>query len=135
MKEREKEMREKGGMIYEDECYQIRGALYEVYTVLGTGFAEEVYHEALEKELTLREIPFESQKILRISYKDEWLSKTYKTDMVCYDKIILELKAVTALLPEHEAQLLNYLKATGMRLGFLVNFCHFPKADIRTYAN
>ena len=128
-------MNETGSMVYEKECYQIRGALYEVYTVLGTGFAEEVYQEALEKEFRLRGIPFESQKVLQISYKGEPLSKTYKADVVCYGKIILELKAVKNLLPEHEAQLLNYLKATGMRLGFLVNFCHFPKADIRTYVN
>ncbi len=128
-------MEEKSGMVYEKECYQIRGALYEVYKVLGTGFAEEVYQEALEKEFTMRHISFESQKVLRIAYKEEWLSKVYKADLVCYDKIILELKAVKALLPEHEAQLLNYLKATKLKLGFLVNFCHYPKADIRTYAN
>ena len=128
-------MKEKSVMVYEEECYQIRGALYEVYTVLGTGFSEEVYQEALEREFAMRHIPFVSQQVLRISYKGEWLSKTYKADLVCYDKIILELKAVKTLLPEHEAQLLNYLKATGMRLGFLVNFCCFPKADIRTYVN
>jgi GxxExxY protein len=96
-------MKEKITMVYEEECYQIRGALYDVYTVLGTGFSEEVYQEALEKEFAMRHIPFMSQQVLRILYKGEWLAKTYKADLVCYDKIILELKAVKALLPEHEA--------------------------------
>ncbi len=120
-------------MVYDEECYAIRGALYEVYSVLGTGFSEEVYQEALERELKLRGIPHESQVPLRIDYKGCLLDKTYRADLVCYGKIILELKAVKALLPEHEAQIINYLKATKMRLGFLVNFCHYPKADIKTY--
>ena len=122
-------------MIYDVECYQIRGAIYDVYTELGTGFVEEVYQEALEREFTIRNIPFVPQLPLRIIYKGEPLTKFYKADEVCYGKIIIELKAVKAILPEHEAQLINYLKATRMKLGFLVNFCHFPKADIRTYAN
>jgi len=122
-------------MIYENEGYAIRGALFEVYSVLGTGFAEEVYQEALEKEFALREIPFEEQKPLRLFYKGTPLDKVYRADLVCNDKIILELKAVKALLPEHEAQLLNYLKITQFKLGLLVNFCHFPKLDIRQFAN
>lgn len=122
-------------MLYGQEGYAIRGALYEVYSVLGTGFSEEVYQEALEKELVLREIPYESQKPLRLSYKGALMEKIYRADIVCFDKIILELKAVKTLLPEHEAQLLNYLKVTGFRLGLLINFCHYPKLDIRQFAN
>ena len=128
-------LHENGGMVYDNECYRIRGALYEVYTILGTGFSEEVYQEALEKEFQLRDVSFEAQVPLKVIYKGEPLSKTYKADLVCFGKIIIELKAVKLLLPEHEAQLINYLKATKMKLGFLVNFCHFPKADIRTYVN
>ena len=122
-------------MIYEQECYAIRGALYEVYGVLGTGFAEEVYQEAVEKELALRGVPFEPQKPLHLLYKGVQMEKAYRADIVCYDKIILELKAIKALLPEHDAQLLNYLKVTQFKLGLLINFCHFPKLDIRQFAN
>ena len=120
-------------IVYEQEGYAIRGALFEVYRTLGAGFLEEVYQEALERELTLLRIPFESQKRLRISYKGFLLEKYYEADFVCYDKIIVEIKAVKTLLPEHEAQLLNYLKATNMRLGLLVNFNHIPGVDIRSF--
>ena len=120
-------------IVYEHEGYAIRGALFEVYRTLGAGFLEEVYQEALERELTLRRIPFEAKKRLRISCKGFLLEKYYEADFVCYDKIIVEIKAVKTLLPEHEAQLLNYLKATNMRLGLLVNFNHIPGVDIRSF--
>ena len=119
-------------MIYERECYAIRGAIFEVYSVLGSGFAEEVYQEALELEMGKRGIPFVPQQRLQIRYKEQVLNKLYVADMICYGKIILELKAVRALLPEHEAQLINYLKATSIELGLLVNFGTFPEVDIRT---
>ena len=119
-------------MMYEHECYAIRGAIYEVYSVLGNGFSEEVYQEALETEMGKRGIPFVPQQRLRIRYKEQLLNKVYVADMICYGKIILELKAVRALLPEHEAQLINYLKATSIELGLLVNFGTFPEVDIRT---
>ena len=119
-------------MIYERECYAIRGAIFEVYSVLGSGFAEEVYQEALELEMGKRGIPFVPQQRLQIRYKEQVLNKFYVADMICYGKIILELKAVRALLPEHEAQLINYLKATSIELGLLVNFGTFPEVDIRT---
>ena len=119
-------------MMYERECYAIRGAIYEVYSVLGNGFAEEVYQEALELEMGKRGIPFVSQQRLQIRYKEQVLNKFYVADMICFGKIILELKAVRAILPEHEAQLINYLKATSMELGLLVNFGTFPEVDIRT---
>lgn len=119
-------------MMYERECYAIRGAIFEVYSVLGSGFAEEVYQEALELEMGKRGIPFVPQQRLQIRYKEQVLNKFYVADMICYGKIILELKAVRALLPEHEAQLINYLKATSIELGLLVNFGTFPEVDIRT---
>lgn len=119
-------------MMYERECYAIRGAIFEVYSVLGSGFAEEVYQEALELEMGKRGIPFVPQQRLQICYKGQVLNKFYVADMICYGKIILELKAVHAILPEHEAQLINYLKATSIELGLLVNFGTFPEVDIRT---
>ena len=123
------------GMIYKEEGYAIRGAVFEVYAQLGSGFAEEVYQEALETELADRKIPFESQPRLQIRYKGRLLKKVYVPDLVCYGKIIVELKAVKHLLPEHAAQLINYLKATSYQLGFLVNFGAYPRVDIRGYPN
>ena len=123
------------GILFEEESYAIRGAVFEVYSQLGAGFAEPVYQEALEMELALRGIPFEAQKPIRIAYKGKELSQTYRADILCFGKIVLELKSVRALLPEHEAQLLNYLKAGPFRLGFLINFSHVPAVDIRRYIN
>ena len=128
-------MDDPSGILFEEESYAIRGAVFEVYSQLGAGFAEPVYQEALEMELALRGIPFEAQKQIRIAYKGKELSQTYRADILCFGKIVLELKSVRALLPEHEAQLVNYLKAGPFRLGFLVNFSHFPKVDIRRYVN
>jgi GxxExxY protein len=123
------------GLIYVEESYVIRGAIYEVYKTLGAGFLEAVYQEALEMELSARSVPFVSQKEIRIKYKGALLNQSYRADVVCYDKIILELKSVKQLLPEHEAQLLNYLKATNMKLGFLVNFSCLNGVDIRRIAS
>jgi GxxExxY protein len=117
--------------LYKDETYAIHGALFEVYRVLGCGFLEAVYQKALEVELAQRNIPFASQVDIDIEYKGMKLEQTYRADLVCYDKIILELKAVQNLLPEHEAQLQNYLRATKMRIGLLVNFGHYPKVEIK----
>lgn len=117
-------------LLYREECYAIQGAVFEVYREMGCGFLEAVYQECLEKELTLRGVPFISQKELHLSYKKEPLRQTYKPDLICYDKIIVEIKAVKEIAPEHKAQVFNYLKATGMNLGLLVNFGHYPKAKI-----
>lgn len=118
-------------IVYEKEAYLIQGAIFDVYRELGCGFLEAVYQEALELELAAHGIPFKSQVDIDIKYKGQPLQQTYRADIVCYDKIIIELKAVKQLLPEHQAQLHNYLKATGMRLGLLVNFSHYPNADIQ----
>ena len=101
---------------------------------MGCGFLEAVYQECLEKELRLRGIPFVAQQELKLSYKGEVLEQTYKPDIICHGLIILELKAVKAIAPEHQAQMLNYLKATGLRLGLIINFGHYPKAEIERFA-
>jgi GxxExxY protein len=122
-------------LLFEDECYAIQGAIFEVYREMGCGFLEAVYQECLEKEFRSRKLPFEAQKELVLSYKDEPLSQTYKPDFICYGKIIVELKAVKEIASEHKAQLLNYLKATGLELGLLVNFGAYPKVEIARMAN
>jgi GxxExxY protein len=122
-------------VLYPDECYAIQGAIFDVYREMGCGFLEAVYQECLEKEFRDRDLPFEAQKELNLSYKGEPLAQIYKPDFVCYDKIIVELKAVKELAPEHKAQLLNYLKTSGLELGLLVNFGSHPKADIIRMAN
>ena len=121
--------------IYPEECYAIRGAIYEVYRELGNGFKEEVYQQCLERELSARGIPFDAKRELHIFYKGEPIEKTYVPDFICYDKIIVEIKAVEALAREHEAQLMNYLRLTKCRLGLLVNFAAYPKATIIQRAN
>ena len=118
------------GFIYENESYLIRGAIFEVYREMGCGFLETVYQECLEKELHKRNIPFISQPELELFYKGERLEQFYKPDLICFGKIIIELKAVKEIGDEHRAQLHNYLKATALQLGFLVNFGHYPKATI-----
>ena len=116
--------------LFEEESYAIRGAIFEVYREIGCGFLEVVYQECLEREFRKRKIPFVSEPGLTLTYKGEPLKQTYKPDFVCYQKIIIELKAVKNICDEHRAQLHNYLKASGLRLGFLVNFGHYPKATI-----
>lgn len=116
-------------IVYKDESYAIMGACFDVYKEMGCGFLESVYQECLEKELTIREIPFRSQVELNLQYKHTTLIQTYKPDFVCYGKIIVEIKALKALADEHRAQVHNYLKATGFKLGLLVNFGHFPQVE------
>ena len=127
-KQERQESQEK--ILFKDKCYKIQGAIFAVYREMGCGFLEAVYQECLEKELTKNGIPFVSQKKLNLAYKGESLQQTYKADLICYGKIIVELKAVKAVAPEHKTQLINYLKATGMKLGLLVNFGTYPKVSI-----
>jgi GxxExxY protein len=117
-------------ILFKDEVYAIQGAVFDVYREIGCGFLEPVYQECLEKELKVRGIPFESQKELRLRYKGEVLDLTYKPDLICYGNIIVELKAVKEINDVHRAQVFNYLKATDLRLGLLVNFGHYPKATV-----
>lgn len=107
---------------FKEECYDIIGACMDVANELGCGFLESVYQEALNLEFIEQGIPFEKEKVLDIYYKGHLLSKKYMADFVCFNQIILELKAVESLRPEHMAQVLNYLKATGMTIDLLVNF-------------
>mgnify|MGYP001110331038 CR=1 FL=1 len=109
-------------LIYREESYNIIGVAIEVHRILGNGFLEPVYQEALAYEFNLSAIPYEKEKALKIHYKDAILEKSYIADFVCYDKIIVECKAVERLLPEHESQVINYLNATGFKLGLLINF-------------
>ncbi|WP_430934240.1 GxxExxY protein [Saccharicrinis sp. 156] len=117
--------------LYSDETYKIRGAIYEVYKEIGCGFLEAVYQECLEREFKLLGIPFESQQPIDIEYKGDVLKQKYIPDFICFDKIIVEIKAVKELANEHHAQVINYLKASEMELGLLVNFGSYPKADIK----
>ena len=117
-------------LLYKDESFAIQGAVFEVYREMGSGFLEAVYQECLEREFHRAGVPFRSSVALELFYKGESLVQQYKPDFICYDKIIVELKAVKDLTPEHRAQVFNYLKATGMRLGILVNFGHYPKATV-----
>ena len=109
-------------IIYEKESYNIIGACISVHKELGNGFLEAVYQEALAIELRRYNIPFEKEKFLNIYYRNIKLKKKYVVDFVCYNEIILELKAVSKTTVEHDSQLLNYLKATGLKLGILINF-------------
>ncbi len=119
--------------LFEEETYAIRGVIFEVYREMGCGFLEAVYQECLEKEFVLRNIPFVSRKDLTLSYKGQALKQTYKPDFICYGKIVVELKALSATTGEHKAQVLNYLKATREKLGLLVNFGCYPKASIERF--
>jgi len=111
-----------GELLYKEEVYAITGAAMEVYNVLGPGFLEGVYQDALEIELGLRQIEFRSQAEIRVRYKGRALSTLYKPDLIAFNKIVVELKALERLTTREEAQLLNYLKATGMEAGVLINF-------------
>ncbi len=118
-------------LVYEEETYGIRGAIYEVFNVMGSGFLESVYQECLENELRSRAIPFSAQVGLNLFYKNTQLQQSYKPDFICYNKIIIELKSASDLTKQNEAQLMNYLKATGMKLGLLVNFGAYSKVQIK----
>lgn len=110
------------------------GACFEVYNQKGCGFLESVCHECLEIEFGLQEIPFQSQQDLPLSYKGRKLQQGYRSDFECFGKVIVEVKAVSKLAPEHTAQVLNYLNATGRELGLLVNFGHYPKLESKRVA-
>ncbi len=114
-------------LVYKEEAYATVGACFEVYNEMGCGFVEPVYQECLEIELQSRTIPFQPQAGLLLKYKATTLQQKYRPDFICFEKIVLEIKAVSELCDEHRAQVHNYLKATGFRLGLLVNFGHYPK--------
>jgi GxxExxY protein len=117
-------------LIFEDETYAIRGAAIEVHRHLGYGFLEAVYQEALEIELQQRGIPFASHKPLTVTYKGIELKKRYAPDIICYGKVIVEIKCISNIGSSDRAQLLNYLKATGIRVGLVVNFGSKTKLQV-----
>ena len=116
-----------------EECFQIQGAIFEVYREMGAGFLESVYQECLEREFHRVKIPYESQKELALSYRGDPLLQRFRADFICFNAVILEIKAVREIAPEHKAQILNYLKATGLRVGLLVNFGSHSKATVNRF--
>lgn len=121
-------------VLFRQEVFAIQGAIFEVNKELGAGFLESVYQECLAIEFAKRRIPFKAQRPLALQYKGEALTQTYQPDFICFEQIIVELKACEAISSAHRAQTLNYLKATGLRLGLLVNFGTHPKAQIERFA-
>jgi GxxExxY protein len=116
-------------LLLKDEVYAIVGAAMEVYNTLGPGFLESVYQEALELEFMERGIPFAAQRELNICYKQYRLQKLYIADFLVFDKIIVEIKALDRLTSREEAQLINYLKATRLEVGILINFGSIGKLE------
>ena len=117
-------------LLFREEVFRIQGAVFEVNREMGAGFLEAVYQECLALEFASRGIPFEALKPLRLTYKGQLLQQVYQPDFVCFETIVVELKALQRLAPEHRAQVLNYLQATGLRVGLLINFGSSPKAEI-----
>jgi GxxExxY protein len=116
-------------LLFEQETHRILGACFEVYKEKGCGFVEPVYQECLESELASQGIDFVTQKEIGLSYKGRTLKQTYRADFICFGKVIVEIKAVSGLTDEHRAQIMNYLRATGIRVGLLVNFGHYPGVE------
>jgi GxxExxY protein len=116
-------------LLSEAETHAILGACFEVYREKGCGFLEDVYQECLEIEFRIREIPFVCKPPLDLEYKGQKLRKKYEPDFFCFGSVILEIKAAKAIDDSHRAQLMNYLRATNCRVGLLVNFGHYPKAQ------
>ena len=115
------------------EGYALIGAAFEVYNVLGYGLAEEIYQQSLEIELELRNIPFVKQQQLEISYKQNQLSCQYRPDLMVYGSIVAELKAVRQFAAEHEGQLMNYMRISNKRVGYLINFGCCEKLDWKRF--
>ena len=107
---------------FEEETKRILNACLEVHNELGCSFLEPVYQEALEREFRIEKIPFEREKLLPILYKGQKLEKNYFADFICFNEIILEIKAVSTIAKAHKAQVINYLKAANKQIGLLVNF-------------
>jgi GxxExxY protein len=122
-------------LILKEECYQIIGSCMRVHSDKGNGFLEAVYQECLEIDFELEEIPFISQAPLGLEYRGRELKQRYKPDFFVFDKVILEIKAVSKLTDEHRSQVLNYLAATGYELGLLVNFGAYGQLEWQRIAN
>jgi GxxExxY protein len=121
-------------LMLEKETYDILGACFEVYKNKGCGFLEAVYQECLEIGFGLRGLPANALFPLALTYKGRTLKKSYEADFICFGTVLVELKAVSKLTDEHRAQVQNYLNATGLRVGLLVNFGHFPMVEHERFA-
>lgn len=119
--------------MFKEEGYKFMGAAFEVYNQIGYGMAEEVYQQCLEIELHLRGIPFRSKHELRLIYKEHQIETVYKPDLFVYEGIVVELKAVTELTSDHEAQLFNYMRIAQQQVGYLVNFGHKGELEWKRY--
>jgi GxxExxY protein len=106
----------------EDEGYKLMGAAFEVYNELGYGMAEEIYQQSFEIERSLRSIPFQTKQDLKVFYKNRILDTFYRPDLLIWEEIVVELKAISALLSDHEAQLFNYMRIARKQVGYLINF-------------
>ena len=120
-------------MLHSEETFRIRGAVFDVHSAMGSGFLEAVYQECLSLEFATRRIPFAALRPLALEYKGQPLRQTYVTDFICFERVVVELKVARAIAAEHRAQMINYLRATGMRVGLLVNF-GAPEAMIERFA-
>jgi len=121
-------------LMLEKETYEILGACFEVYKEKGCGFLEAVYQECLEIEFELIGLLARALVPLPLTYKERLLKKNYEADFICFDTVLVELKAVSKITDEHRAQVQNYLNATGLRVGLLVNFGHFPLVEHERFA-
>ncbi len=113
-------------LLYRDETHKILGACHEVYAVMGAGYLEGVYQECLQLKFTERQIPAIAQGEIPLHYKGQQLAQKYRPDFLCFGRIIVEIKATNELSGDHTAQVINYLRGTGMRIGLLINFGHHP---------
>jgi GxxExxY protein len=120
-------------LVHAQEVFCIQGAIFEVNRQMGAGFLEAVYQECLALEFAARSIAFVATPRLALEYKGEPLRQTYSPDFICFGAVIVELKALSEFAAEHRAQVINYLKATGLRVGLLVNFGCAPKARIERF--
>ncbi len=118
-------------LLLKDEVYAIIGTAMEVYNQLGSGFLEAVYQEAMEIETAERKIPTKTQQEIHIRFKEKTLKKSYIADLLCFDQIIVEIKALDRLTSREESQIINYLKATGLQVGLLINFGSQDKLEWR----
>jgi len=122
-------------IVFKEESYRIVGSCLEVYKQQGSGFLEAVYQACLAIEFRTREIPFIEQPRLALTYKGQRLDQFYQPDFLCFERIIVEIKAVRQLGDEHRAQMINYLKVTGRQLGLLINFGHHPRIEHERFIN
>lgn len=122
-------------LIYEQETYKILGACFEVYKQKGSGFTEPVYQECLAIEFEIQKISFVAQPKIQLEYKGRVLDQFFKPDFICYNKVIIEIKAISDLVEANKSQTLNYLNATNFELALLVNFGHYPKLEYKRMAN